>query len=545
MRALRFLLWNLWARWKQLRSERAMLALAVVGLPMLIGVYVGMGAGIGGYLEERFATGDAQAFADGVRTVFLVYAAVVVLVAPAQTLQSHLVEKQRRALRHLRQLPFSDLAIYGIRTANEALALTLFILPLAAVPALQLFSAGLPLVPSVALFLAPFLILFWGLVGARGVMVAVLLLAPRRLLGWRLAICIVLAAVVALARPLGERLKAGGDLRPDFFFPVTDWLGLLVRWHLEGERGAALLLGASVLAGTVLVLALDFLVYRAVLLRRGDRVELGAAGSGGRPLLERAAGGLLDRLPARLGSWPLRGPAKREFLWLARDPMLSFAFLIPLLTMVFAFSIVEILLPSHLFATGFSLTTTATVVTLSFLLATAGTLLPAISLPAEGNALRRLLDGPQSEVEILRGRLLGVYLPAGGLWLAAYGLPFACFGAPEGLSPWAAWLGGPLVVLLAAFLTSAIGVALGALCGRTGAKNPLLSVSLVGLAVQYTAASLAVASLGAGLWAPFALGPSFVIFTAAIALIWTVTAVFLATEARRALRRRRLRQAWP
>lgn len=532
----RYLFWNLRNRWKQLRSEPAVLAIILIGLPVLIFIYGGMGARIGSYLATAFETDDPEQFATAIRRWLAAYCLILIFVSPPQTVQSHLVEKQLRELRALQQLPFRDFQLYCIRMLKEVSAIYLFLLPLTLIPTLQMAAAAVPTSINLLLFLSPFLFLFWIMVCARLVMTVALLASPQNILGWRVAFGAIIILVASIAGPLGDWLVESDFLASTTLLPLSDWVGTAAIAILEGNSTPVLIRIAAAIAFTLALFATDVLVFRYLLLRRSDFLLARAMQSSRVHRFEQALLHSLHRLPQTIGSIPFGPLLRRDLTWMLRDPVLGFAFLIPLLTMALAFGFVELMLPVQwtLFHPSFALA--GTMLVAATLLLLGGIILPAISLPALGRSLAHFLETPWKTADLLTGEILSTTIPTTLMWWGAWGL-LILFAPGSGIHlSFLAHTAVPFLILLTALFCCACGVPLGCISRKTNPRNPFLSIHIAGIASQLSLGMLAVLSIPGSIILPFTLGPTFWPFPIAVLCMWTAWTRFLFVQGNQTLR---------
>jgi hypothetical protein len=511
------------------------LAIIIIGLPVLISIYGGLGARIGEYLAASFQTGNPEDFASAIRRWLALYCLILIFVSPPQTVQSHLVEKQLRDLRALQQLPFHDFQLYCIRMLKEISAIYLFLFPLTLIPSMKMSAAEVPLPINLVLFLSPFLFLFWIMVLSRLVMTIALLASPQNILGWRVVFGGVIILVAAIARPLGNWLAEGDLLSSSTLLPLSDWVGTLAQAYLE-QDAQAVLLRVSLAAGfTVLLFVIDVGVFRFLLLRRSDYLLARAMKSGKVNRLEQGLLNALDVLPDSICAMPFRPVLKKQLIWMIRDPVLGFAFLIPLLTMALAFGVVELMLPVGIFVIQPTFALGGTMLVGAILLVLGGIILPAISLPASGRNIANFLEAPWPVSKLLLAQIASSAIPTSVMWGMAWAITVFFFPTPGLSLNSAAHTAIPVLLVLAAFYCSACGVPLGCICKKNQPRNPFLSIHLAGLAAQISLGFLALISIPGSLMLPFTLGPKFWPFPLAVLLIWSLWARFLFIQGKRNL----------
>ena len=411
-----------------------------------------------------------------------------------------------------------------------------------AVVSARLLAGGLDAGLVLLLFLAPVVLCLLCVTAVRTLVLGAVVLFPGRFLSWRAGLWLLILAATFFMQPAAELGQSLWTRTETTVVPPTDWVGGMALAWLSGDRVLALSLFGSAVLATGLCLALDFMLFRALFLRRFDRLLARLAGNG-RPG-PGLAGRLLDLLPAAPLGIPLRALARKEILRVLRDPVLSLALQVPVLVVALSAGMAEATV-GRVFQGSAPVdlgrwTRLLVFATLGLVLVAGGVAAAALLVAWEGRRLGPLRVAPHGERALFAGKAGAAACLLFALWLSVYVGARLYHGPWAGLGPWVTWAVLPLALLAAAGGTACTGTTVGSLFARFEAKNPILGIGFLGLALQFSLAVLMLASTAFATLVPAHLGPRYLPVDPALALVWLAVLPWLCTEGVRALKRHRV-----
>ncbi len=541
----RFLRWEALDLARRLRGHPVTKVSLGLGLPAVIAAYAIFGHVIGTWLLDQLGDGR-EAFADALTRGARFFAGIVVVMGAGGVVGQLFHRRPRETLLRYRHLPLSDFQLYRTRRIAEDGALfALFLAPMFGVVAARLLFGGAGAFLAALAFVGPCVVTFYCVVAVRAAVLVGLFVVPERVVSWRAGLWLTIAAVAFFVQPMSAVVSALWTRAAATVVPPTDWIaGAALAWLSDDVALAlALVLAARLVAAHAAWV--DFALFRAILLRRFDRLlaRLGGTGlSRGRMTL---VGRLLERLPGASAGAPLRAMVAKDVLRVARDPVLSLAVQVPVLVVALSAAAFEVTVHQDFAVAGQPSEIGAMTrdVTLAFLgIALVGGALAAAALLVAWEDRRlgglRALPWSEDALYLAKARAASVIVGCAfvGTWLGF----LAIHGPAPGIATWVQVALVPPALLVAAWLVGRTATTVGALFARFDAQNPLLGIGFAGLSVHLLASGLALASVGGSLLAPAWLGPRYLFIAPAVALAWWIALPVLRLEGRRALRRHRI-----
>ncbi|GEM_PF-6415346 len=494
----------------------------------------------------------------GLALLLLSYCGFFGVVTFILTLIALFYPTQVQELERLRALPISESALFGFKCGDILHSMTplVFLVVLAAGAGLNLGGqAGLGFV-AVLLVLSVLLVYVvgWMMIA---LVLAVVTLLPRALLGRGAilgAILVLGASGLVAARAVDRRhaFEILAGVGP------TAWTAELVLSAKAGNWAKAATSGGLVAAVALSLRTLAYLAYRSLYLRRLTPLlekvwpdqqagpasqqagpasqEAGPASQEVRPAGTRATAergqGLTEFLlrPLAWASPATRAIARKDLLWIARDPIVGYAAYAAVALLLLGVGLAAWESRRGELAEGVAYPIWGVV-----LLVVSGHLLN-LNLSAFGRE-ERCLEGlrgtPVTPRNLLAAKFhvaLVLSLPVAALAVGMVAL------ATRGEDDTAGTVRAALVVaLLGAAAFSWISVTLGAIFPKYDSKNQFRAVTLVGVGVHVSLLGLLVASAIGAVAAVKFYGLAFVFVPAIVGLLWLGVMAFLGREARRAL----------
>ncbi|MEK7865816.1 MAG: hypothetical protein AAB434_03980 [Planctomycetota bacterium] len=472
----------------------------------------------------------------GLALLLLSYCVFFGVVTFILTLIALFYPTQVQELERLRALPITESALFGFKCGDILHSMTplVFLVVLAAGAGLNLGGqAGLGFV-AILLVLSVLLVYVvgWMMIA---LVLAVVTLLPRALLGRGAllgAIVILGASGIVSARALDRRhvLDVLAGVGP------TAWTADLVLSARAGNWGKAATSGALVAAVAVALRTLAFLAYRSLYLRRLTPLLEKVWPHQDAGVIARAAAGRGEGFTEALlrplvwASPATRAIARKDLLWIARDPIVGYAAYAAVALVLLGVGLAAWEARRGELEEGVAYPIWGVV-----LLVVSGHLLN-LNLSAFGRE-ERCLEGlrgtPVTPRNLLAAKFhvaLVLSLPVAALAVGMVAL------ATRGEDGTAGTVRAALVVaVLGAAAFSWISVTLGAIFPKYDSKNQFRAVTLVGVGVHVSLLGLLVASAIGAVAAVKAYGAAFVFVPATVALLWIGVLALLGREARRAL----------
>lgn len=466
----------------------------------------------------------------GLALLLLSYCGFFGVVTFILTLIALFYPTQVQELERLRALPIPESTLFGFKCGDILHSMTplVFLVVLAAGMGLNLSGQAGPGFVGVLLVLSVLLVYIVGWMMLVLVLVVVSAL-PKALVG-RGALLVAIVALGASGLIATRSIERRHALEVLAGVGPTAWTAELILSAKAGNWTQAARSGALVLAVAAALRTLASLAYRGLYLRRLTQL-LEKVWPDARDTAER--GRAFTELLLRPLAWAspaTRAIARKDLLWIARDPIVGCAAYgaVALVLLGVGLTLWEGSRPDAEGGVAYSIWGVV-------LLVVSGHLLN-LNLSAFGRE-ERGLDGLRS-IPLTPGNLLlakfhvalVLSLPVAALAVGMVAL------ATRGEEDAASTVRMALVVaLLGAAVFAWISVTLGAIFPKYDAKNQFRAVTLVGVGVHVTLLGLFVGSAVGAAAAVRVYGATFVFVPALVGGIWLGVMAFLGREARRAL----------